>query len=46
MKNLKPIILVYLFIAVFAYALSVRANNLESKEDLKNHNESIVINIK
>lgn len=45
-KNIKIIALVYVGIAVFAYALSMRVDRLESSEDLSNQNKSIVLRIK
>lgn len=45
MKNIKLIIIFYIFVAVFAYALSLRASNLDRNDDLRNHNSSINLKI-
>ena len=44
-KNIKVIALIYVGVALFAYALSLRVESLESKNDLRNHNQSIVLRI-
>lgn len=44
-KNIKIIVFIYLIVALFAYALSIRVERLESREDINNRNESIVLKI-
>lgn len=44
-KNLKVIAVIYVGVALFAYALSLRVANLESTDDIRNQNESIVLRI-
>lgn len=44
-KNIKIIALIYVGVALFAYALSLRVENLENRNDLRNHNQSIVLRI-
>lgn len=44
-KNMKIIGLIYIGVALFAYALSLRIERLEKSGDLRNQNESIVLRI-
>lgn len=45
-KNTKTLILIYTGVALFAYLLSFTSTKLESREDLRNRNESIVLRAK
>lgn len=45
-KNIKFMILIYVGVALFAYALSLRVERLESRDDISNKNESIVLKIR
>lgn len=45
-KNIKIIALIYIGVALFAYSLSLRTERLESKDDIRNQNESIVLKLK
>ncbi len=45
-KNIKIVTLIYIGVALFTYALSLRMNRLELQEDVKNQNQAIVIHIK
>ena len=45
-KNLKAIILIYIGVAIFSYALSFRMGRLSSVEDSKNQNKSIVLKLR
>lgn len=45
-KDLKVIALIYLGVAVLAYALTVRVERLSSTEDTVNQNKSIVLKIR
>ena len=44
-ENMKMIGLIYIGVALFAYALSLRIERLEKRGDLRNQNESIVLRI-
>lgn len=45
-KNIKIIALIYIGVAVFTYAISLRMNRLEMQEDVQKQNQEIVIRIK
>lgn len=42
-KTTKCLILIYVGVALFSYVLSFSVNKLESREDLRNQNESLVL---
>ena len=45
-KDIKVIALIYLGVALFTYALTLRVENLEQQEDTLSKNQSIVLRIK
>lgn len=45
-KNLKFIAIIYIGVALFTYALTLRVERLEAQEDYQKQNESIVLRIK
>lgn len=45
-KNLKLIAIIYIGVALFTYALTLRVERLEAQEDYQKQNESIVLRIK
>ena len=45
-KNIKILALIYVGVALFAYILSLRVERLESKDDISNKNEAIVLKMK
>ena len=45
-KNIKVFALIYIGVALFAYALSLRVERLESYDDIRNQNEAIVLKLK
>lgn len=45
-KSIKIMALIYVGVAVFAYALSLRVENLEIGDDIRNQNQSIVLKIR
>lgn len=45
-KNLKFIAIIYIGVALFTYALTLRVERLEAQEDYLKQNESIVLRIK
>ena len=45
-KDIKIIALIYVGVALFTYALTLRMERLEGQEDIKNQNKSIVLSIK
>lgn len=44
-NNFKIIAIIYIGVALFAYALSLRVESLESTDDIRNQNDSIVLKI-
>ncbi len=44
-NNFKIIAIIYIGVALLAYALSLRVENLESTDDIRNQNDSIVLKI-
>lgn len=45
-KEIKIMALVYVLVALFTYALTLRVDSLESASDINNHNRSIVLKLK
>lgn len=45
-KNIKFIALLYIGVALFTYALTVRVNRLEAQEDYQKQNQAIVLRTK
>ncbi len=45
-KDIKIIALIYIGVAVFTYAISLRMNRLEMQEDVQKQNQEIVLHIK
>lgn len=45
-RSVKIIILIYIGVAVFTYAIALRTNQLEQQDDYKIQKESIVFKIK
>lgn len=45
-KDIKIIALIYVGVALFTYALTLRMERLEGQEDIQNQNQSIVLRIK
>lgn len=45
-KNLKFIAIIYIGVALFTYALTLRVERLEAQEDYQKQNQSIVLRIK
>lgn len=45
-KNVKIILLIYMGVVVFTYALTLRVDRLEHQEDRTNKNSSMVFRIK
>ncbi|MDD6224210.1 MAG: hypothetical protein PUB18_04330 [bacterium] len=44
-KEMKIMICIYVIVAVFAYTLSLRIEKLESRDDIRNQNQSIVLRV-
>lgn len=42
-KNIKIIALIYVGVALFTYALTLRVDRLEAQEDYQQQNKSIVL---
>ena len=42
-KNIKIITLIYVGVALFTYALTLRVDRLEAQEDYQKQNQSIVL---
>lgn len=42
-KNIKFIALLYIGVALFTYALTLRVNRLEAQEDYQKQNQAIVL---
>lgn len=42
-KNIKIITLIYIGVALFTYALTLRVDSLEAQEDFQNKNQAIVL---
>ena len=45
-EKIKILMFIYLGVALFAYALSLRVERLESGDDIRNQNESIVLKLR
>lgn len=45
-KNIKIVALVYVGLALFTYALTLRTDRLERSGDLRNHNQSLVLELR
>jgi len=42
-KNIKIVALIYVGVALFTYALTLRVDHLEAQEDYQNQNKAIVL---
>ena len=45
-KDFKVIALIYVGVALFAYALTLRIESLSSREEIAKQNQSIILKIK
>ena len=45
-KKIKVVVLIYVGVALFTYAISLRVNKLNSMEDTNNQNQSMVLKLK
>lgn len=45
-KNIKLITIIYIGIALFTYALTLRVERLEAQEDYQKQNQAIVLRMK